>query len=48
MALASQDRSTGSVTDYFEGENATLSGNDIFTDGEITTTFNDQVAVVAP
>ena len=47
-ALAEQDRSTGSITDYYEGENATLSGNDIFTDGEITTTFNDQVTVVAP
>ena len=48
MALAAQDRSTGSVTDYFEGENATLSGNDIFTDAGITATFNDQIAVVAP
>ena len=48
MALVTQDRSTGSITDYYEGENATLSGNDIFTSAETTATFNDQLAVAAP
>ena len=48
MALAAQDRSTGSITDYYEGENATLSGDDIFTRAGITATFNDQLAVAAP
>ena len=48
MALAAQDRSTGSITDYYEGENATLSGDDIFTRAGIDATFNDQLAVAAP
>ena len=48
MALATQNRSTGSITDYYEGENATLSGNDIFTGAAGTATFNDQIAVAAP
>ena len=48
MALADQDRSTGSITDYFEGENASLAGDDTFTAADITETFNDQVVVVAP
>ena len=48
MALAAQDRSTGSITDYYEGENATLSGDDIFTRAGITATFNDQAAVASP
>lgn len=48
MALADQDRSTGSITDYFEGENATLAGDDTFTTADITETFNDQVVIVAP
>lgn len=48
MALADQDRSTGSITDYFEGENASLAGDDTFTAADITDTFNDQVVVVAP
>ena len=48
MALADQDRSTGSITDYFEGENASLAGDDIFTAAAISDTFNDQVVVVAP
>ena len=48
MALAHQDRSSGSIADYFEGENASLASNDIFTAADITATFNDQVVVVAP
>ena len=48
MALAHQDRSTGSITDYFEGENASLAGDDTFTGADITGTFNDQVVIVAP
>ena len=48
MALADQDRSTGSITDYFEGENASLAGDDTFTAADITETFNDQVVIVAP
>lgn len=48
MALAMQDRSTGSIADYYEGENATLYGNDIFAGAGVTGTFNDQVAVAAP
>ncbi|MCY3751843.1 MAG: hypothetical protein OXG54_10660, partial [Gammaproteobacteria bacterium] len=48
MALADQDRSTGSITDYFEGENASLAGDDTFVAADITETFNDQVVVVAP
>ena len=48
MALAGQDRSTGSITDYYEGENATLSGDDIFTRAGTNATFNDQLAVAAP
>ncbi len=48
MTLAAQDRSTGSITDYYEGENATLSGNDIFSGAGIIASFNDQLAVVEP
>ena len=48
MALPAQDRSTGAISDYYEGENATLSGDDIFTRAGITATFNDQVAVASP
>ena len=48
MALATQDRSTGSVADYYEGENATLSGDDIFSADETSAEFNDQLAVAAP
>ena len=48
MALADQDRSTGSITDYFEGENASLAGDDTFSAADITETFNDQVVIVAP
>ncbi len=48
MALAGQDRSTGSITDYFEGENASLAGDDVFAAAAISDTFNDQVVVVAP
>ena len=48
MALATQDRSTGAITDYYEGENATLSGDDIFTVDETSAIFNDQLSVVAP
>ncbi len=48
MALTTQDRSSGVITDYYEDENATLSANDIFDNGEITTTFNDQLAVISP
>ena len=48
MALAGQDRSTGSISDYFEGENASPAGDDIFAAAAISGTFNDQVVVVAP
>ena len=48
MALAAQDRSTGAIADYYEGENATLSGDDTFTVDEISAIFNDQLSVVAP
>ena len=48
MALTTQDRSSGAMTDYYEDENATLSANDVFDNNEITTTFNDQLAVVSP
>ena len=48
MALAHQDRSTGSITDYYEGENASLTGDDTFSATHITETFNDQVVVIAP
>ena len=48
MALATQDRSTGAIADYYEGENATLSGDDTFTADETSAKFNDQLAVVAP
>ena len=48
MALAAQDRSSGSIADYYEGENTSLYGNDTFVRGGITAGFNDQVAVAAP
>ena len=48
MALSTQDRSTGAVADYYEGENATLSGDDTFSADETSEKFNDQIAVVAP
>ena len=48
MALASQDRSSGSIADYYEGENATLYGNDTFAGAGVSATFNDQVVVAAP
>ena len=48
MALATQDRSTGAIADYYERENATLSGDDTFSADETSAKFNDQIAVVAP
>ena len=48
MALAEQDRASGSIAAYYEGENASLAGDDVFAGADISETFNDQVAVVAP
>ena len=48
MALADQDRSTGSIADYYEGKNASPAGDDVFAAAPISDTFNDQVVVVAP
>ena len=48
MALSTQDRSTGAIADYYERENATLSGDDTFSADETSAIFNDQLAVVAP
>ncbi len=47
MELAGQNRRSGLIGDYFEGENATTD-DDIFHNGELTTTFNDQAAVASP
>lgn len=44
--LAGQDRSSGSLSDYYEPENA--DGDDVFQKDELTTTFNDQISVVCP
>ncbi|MGH8245255.1 MAG: hypothetical protein ACREUU_02355, partial [Gammaproteobacteria bacterium] len=48
--LASQDRTSGSMVDYLELQNASveLVAPSVFQRGEITATFNDQVAVVCP
>ncbi|MCZ6526521.1 MAG: hypothetical protein O6928_08230, partial [Gammaproteobacteria bacterium] len=43
----SQNRVNGSMNEYFESENCDPA-DDTFTRGERTTTFNDQVSVVAP
>ena len=48
MALAGQERATGAIADYYEGENADLAADDIFAATAISDTFNDQVVVVAP
>ena len=48
MALAEQDRASGSIAAYYEDENASLTANDTFTAAAISDTFNDQVVVVAP
>ena len=48
MALSTQDRSTGAIADYYERENATLSGDDTFSADETSAIFNDQLMVVAP
>lgn len=48
MELAAQNRSSGAIADYYEDENATLYADDIFANGEITTTFNDQAIIVSP
>lgn len=41
-----QDRTSGGITAYFESDNS--NSDDVFESGEITTTFNDQVSVIAP
>ena len=48
MALAHQDRSTGSIADYYEGENASLNADDVFAAPPRSDNFNDQVVVVSP
>ncbi len=48
MALPGQRRSSGLLADYYEEDNATLYADDLFTAGERTDTFNDQLVVVSP
>ncbi|NIR28069.1 MAG: hypothetical protein GWN84_01775 [Gammaproteobacteria bacterium] len=45
--LAAQDRGTGTLASYFEGENGTA-GDDTFERANASATFNDQVRIVAP
>lgn len=45
--LAAQDRTTGTLASYYEGENGT-SGDDTFVRASASATFNDQVRIVAP
>ena len=44
---ASQDRTTGTISSYFENQNSST-GDVNFERGIISTSFNDQVSVVAP
>ena len=46
-ALSGQDRSAWSLSDYFETENAST-GDDTFAKAASSSSFNDQVRVVAP
>ena len=45
--LATQNRVSAAVADYFEGQNASVS-DDTFVKGEISSSFNDQIGVVCP
>lgn len=45
-ALATENRHSDDLTDYFEAENATPADN-VFWQGAVTDTFNDQITVVA-
>lgn len=47
MPLGTQDRTLGQIDSYYEAENA-VEGDDVFEKGEITTSFNDQIAIIAP
>ena len=48
MALAGQDRSSGAIADYYEGQNASLYEDDIFSAAGLAESFNDQLVVITP
>lgn len=48
MGLAGQDRSSGSLADYYEGANADPWADDVFDNGDLGPAFNDQAVFVAP
>ena len=48
MGLAGQDRSSGALADYYEGDNADPWADDVFDNGDLGPAFNDQAVFVAP
>lgn len=48
MGLAGQDRSSGALADYYEGDNADPWADDVFDNGDLGPAFNDQAVFVSP